>query len=436
VEKWKTLFGEVLWCIFLSLNSRILMAKKKKKPFSKFHVLIVGVLGLIVIFLIVQMVQFVNVREDLVFLDSIEANNATVIGEMSVAKSYLMNFGADLNQIREYLLLPTTSYNFGDLGVVEELEEAVSLTAQVFTFIDRLGEYEEKKDLYDANLAGITEVFADGMWGENFLFAEGFEVYDDQLEGMEVLDLTLDLDGTFMVDGYHGEMEFDDNEDLEEVKAELTAFVEGIEEFRNLVRSVNESRNFVMNTVVADAVLQEFVVANGIGISAELEVEREYYYYSFLSDDGIEVVQVRIYREDAGVFLGETEYEVSDTGFIDLFADLQTYDFRTALEKLVDESEEELQALMNDKAFAATLEGAGLSVGEVSEDDLQFSYPILDEEGAVIRVLYLDKTTGEMRVKLPDDDSSELLSVAIDGLELSSKKKLWTCPRACLSMVS
>ena len=417
------------------LNSRILVAKKKK-PFSKFHILVAGVLGLIVIFLLVQMVQFVRMREDLVFLDSIQDNNATVIEEMSTAKGYLMNFGADLNQIREYLLLPTTSYNFGDLGVIEEVEDETSLTTLVFTFIDRLGEYEAKKDLYDANLAGISEFFADGVWADNFLFVEGFEVYDDQLEGMEVLDLTLELDGTFMLNGYFGEVEFSDSEDLEEVKAELTAFVEGIEEFRNLVRSVNESRNFVMNTVIVDAVLQEFVVANKVGISAELEVEGEYYYYSFLSDDGVEVVQVQIYREDAGIFLGEEEYEMSEAGFVGLFADLQTYDFRTALEKLVDESELELKALMDDKAFVATLEGAGLSIGEMSEDDLQLSYPILDSSGEVIRVLYLDKTTGEVRVKLPDEDTSELLSVAIEGLDLSSKKKLWSCQRACLNMVS
>lgn len=90
---------------------------------------------------------------------------------------------------------------------------------------------------------------------------------------------------------------------------------------------------------------------------------------------------------------------------------------------------------MLDRGFASTLENAGLSIGEVTEDEWRVSYPVLNEAGELLRTIYLDKTDGQVKVEKPGE-GSQLLSMAIDGLDISGKKKLWTCPSHCLTMVS
>lgn len=414
-----------------------LISKSKKKKNNKkregvpwFKLTTVFVLGIILVFLLVQMYQFVRIRSELAFIDSLETNTATVLEEMSTAKNYLTSFGSDLNQIREYLLLPTKEYDFSDLGQGEYLSEddEEDLNTLVFTFVDRLGDFEEKQVQYEENLVGITEFFVDPMWAEATLFVEGFKVYDDQLEGMEVLDLYLDLDSSFTINSYNGEFELVDDEDLDEVKEKLTAFVEGIEEFRNLVRTVNESRNFVSNTVIANSDFQEFIVENKIGISEELELVGEYYYYSFYNDDGVEVTQIWINKDDASIQMYGDEnevytYEISEEGFAEIFSDIKELDFRTSLAKTVDEKQAELEALFDDNAFMATLEDKGFTVTDPEDTDDRFSFSILDSEGNLLRTVYLDKSTGEVLVETPEE-STEKLSAAIDSLDLSSKKTL------------
>jgi hypothetical protein len=396
-----------------------------KKIFSlqrrggKLQILILGLLGVFAIAVIVQMQQVWQMRDRLEVIDSLGDNNTKVIEEMGLAKSFLMGFGADLNEIREFLLLPTRDYNFGDLGGVEFEEGGEdTLTMQVFELISALADYETNQERYAENLEDIKEYFASEFWSANSLRVDGFRVYDDLHEGMELLNLVLNLDGTFEAEFYDGPLEIEGTGSATEVIAVLDAYFGGVDGLRALIDQVNANRVYLRDEVFVSEEFVAFLEEKGAVISQEQEEDKAYY-WNLSNGDGVLVAQVKVSKEDGEIVIlvdGElSEFVISALGDLD---------FRTALEVLVDESADELRELMQDEGFAAILSKSGYSVGEVVDDESRLSFEILGEDGEVLRVLYLDKATGEVRVEEPEVGSEDLAS-AILRLESYGKKKLW-----------
>jgi len=67
-----------------------------------------------------------------------------------------------------------------------------------------------------------------------------------------------------------------------------------------------------------------------------------------------------------------------------------------------------------------------LQMGVKSETDTRISYPLLRADGQTLRIIFIDKTTGEVKVEMPDGNESQTLSMAIEAIDLTGKKKLST----------
>lgn len=380
-----------------------------------------------------QMWQTYRLRHSLDFIDSLETNNAKVIQEMELAKDFLTDFGADLNQIREYLLLPTNDYDFAALGDVDHggnVVEEEDLTSLVFEFVGQLGEYEKNKELYEANLAAFNTFIADGIWAENQLLLNGYTVKDSTLNEVQLLDMQLELDGSFSVSTYNGEMEFVDDQSVEEVIEELKNFiVNDLASLRALIAEVNEQRIYLRDTFLPSEEMQRELEFHGMIVSDELS-DKERFYYEFYNGDGTAVASIEVSRLDAGrwLLIGESSYEPTVENLS------EHVDARTRLQVLIETNAAELDQLVVDPAFTIALEQAGLALGEITEDDSGIYYPFVDVDGVVIRIMYLDKTSGEVKVK--DGEQVDTLAAAIESLESYGKKKLWSYPRPCLNILA
>jgi LCP family protein required for cell wall assembly len=76
----------------------------------------------------------------------------------------------------------------------------------------------------------------------------------------------------------------------------------------------------------------------------------------------------------------------------------------------IDELRASVEALANDEGFQATLEKANLQFSfEARETDNAIEYDILNSEGVPIRVIYINKETGEMMIKEPGGNVGSLL---------------------------
>lgn len=425
------------------------MPKKKLKKLVKLDIKVLRKLSrrqwllyvgmvLLAALVLTQMWQTYKLRHSLDFIDSLESNNTKVIQEMELAKNYLTDFGSDLNQIREYLLLPSNSYDFaelGDLDFDDDAAEEEDLSSLVFEFVGQLGEYEKNQELYEANLAAFNTFMVDGIWLENQLAVDGYTVTDSTLNGVELLNAQLELDGTFTVSTYNGEMEFEDEQSVDEVIEDLTAFVASdLSELRVLIAQVNEQRVYLRDEFLPSDELQRTLEFHGMTLSDELSDDARFY-YELSNSDGTVVASIEVSKLDAAAVLliDEDDYDLNVESLSD------HVDARTRLQVLIEENAAELDQLVMDPAFTIALEQAGLVLGEITEDDSGIYYPFVDSEGAVIRIMYLDKATGEVNVKMPvdgDGEQVETLSAAIESLDSYAKKKLWNCPRHCLSTLA
>jgi|GEM_PF-2310114 len=420
---------------------------KKKKPVQKLvtrqrvQAALLLILGLLLLY---QTVQFYRLKDSLAFIDSLEERNSSVIQEVNQSQDYLSSFGQDLNDIRKFLLLPTKEYSFGDLdGKVELSEETEEdLTTMLFTYVEKLGTYEQNQERYEANLGVFQIALADGYWNEKSLSvdnagqtgAEGmiFSFKDTTLDGSELFSVELGYDGLFSVKSLDEGWSFEDSEVAENTVKELKTFVDSnLEALRGQVEALETGRATAVG-LLASQVVQDVLAQKGITVSTELSSSGKYY-YEFKNSDAEALAKLSISKEDAKLTLSllevmgdyENELTLSADGEAALADALSNgVDSRSANEKLVDEHEKEMESVFADRAFKAVLQEMGLQLGIKAETDERIIYPLLREDGQTLRIIFIDKMTGDVNVETPDGQESHTLSMAIQSIDLAGKKKL------------
>ncbi len=420
--------------------------EKKKKSIQKVltrqrvQAALMFVLGLL---LLNQTIQFYRFKDELAFIDSLEERNTEVIQEVSQSKEYLSSFGEDLNSIREFLLLPTKNYDFGegDDVILSEEDTEEDLTTQLFTFVEKLGTYEKNQDRYDANLATFQTALQDGFWSEKGLTVDAgqqtseamvFSFKDSTLNNTEVFAVELGYDGIFSVDSLDDSWKFDDKETASSIVEELQTLVNSdLEELRAQVKTVETARASVAAWVSSQSV-KDALAAKGLTVSTELATPGEYR-YEFKNTDSEAVAQLSISQIDGKItlqiakVLGDYAESMVPTDEASLLDAVQNgMDSRSERTILVDQREKEMESVFSDRAFKAVLGELELQMGVKNESDTRISYPLLRADGQTLRVIYIDKATGDVKVEMPDGTENQTLSMAIEAIDLTGKKKLST----------
>jgi hypothetical protein len=407
---------------------------KKLVSRQRLQTLFTFALGALLLF---QMVQFYQFRQRLAFIDDLYDRNANVLTDLNKGKEYLSNFGADLNQIRQFLLLPTKSYDFSDMDTVDLAsdESGADLNTELFDFVGSLGKYEQNEALYAANLTAVKTGITDPAWaasGLTLVSADGqasedrmeFSFTDASLGGATVLKVDLSYDGLFSVPLYYREVNLTDRSSWSSVFADVQSFLTN--DLAALRTSVHTA-----NSAELDQVLKDKEMA----LSGEQEDE-ETFFYQLRNSQLAALGAFSISKQDGGMeFSLDTAVDgsfdpltLNGTASADLLAALRDkVDARTDTQKKLDEKKAEMEGIMADRAFVATLDKLGLHFGPITETDAQVQYPLLDAAGATLRILFIDKSTMEVKVMLPDGQEVQSLSMATEDLNTSGKKKAWIC---------
>lgn len=421
---------------------------KKKKPVQKIltrqrvQSALLFILGLL---LLNQTIQFYRIKDDLAFIDSLSDTNSDVLQDLSKSKEFLSSFGEDINGIREFLLLPTKDYSFTDLNQdvqLSEEEEEENITAQLFTYVEKLGTYEQNKERYDANLAAFNTAVEDAYWSGKGLVVSStqgsdamiFSFKDPSVPEAELFSVELGFDGLFSVESMDESWEFDDRELAENTVKELKAFVDShLEDLRTQVKALQASRANVTTLLSAQGV-KDALAKQKMTVSTELS-SPDAYYYEIKNQDAERLAELSIAKEDGTVTLSLMEPVGDAAKSMDLGADAEAkltevlnngVDARSAGAKLVDQREIEMESVFADRAFKAVLQEMDLQMGVKSESETRISYPLLRVDGQTLRIIYIDKATGEVKVEMPDGKDARSLSMAIEAIDLTGKKKLST----------
>lgn len=427
-----------------------MLVKSTKKSLRKFltrqHVQAALILALSLL-LLYQSVQLFRFKDEMAFLDALKEQNSDVLQDLSQGKEYLSNFGQDLNEIRQFLLLPTKDYNFStksevDLASEDENEEEDDLGALLFTYVEKLGEYESNQQRYEANLAAIQSGLSSSYWGEHGLVVDGSGQYSDEEvrfpfkdrdSGGELMTLHLSYTGYFSLETFDGPVPLSENTDYTALGSLLKSITEEeLPDLRIRIQSIHEDR-IALQGIMNDRAVQTALAAKIFSISTEL-TSAERYYYEIRNKDGESIATLSIYKKDGSIRLDliasmpnyENQFELTvDTAQNQLIDVIEKgLDGRTDLEIAVAELRIQMEDLFDDTAFQAVLSELGLTLGPSEETPESIRYSIYNEEGELLRVIFIDKKTAEVKVELPDQEEVKTLSVALESFDVTSKKKL------------
>jgi hypothetical protein len=411
---------------------------QKKKSRQRMQVALLVGLGTLVLW---QAWQMHGVKKDLAFVDGLSQREAGVTQELSEGKQYLSVFGQDLNEIRSLLNLPAKNYSFGEDEVELAGEvDSEDLTEELFTFVEKLGTYEKNEARFEENLSAFQTALEDGYWAGKGLYVDnaGEVTSDAQIfsfentAGAELFSVSLGYDGLFSLSSLDPAWELDDKESSAEVVNQLQAYVDSqLDDLKAMVQALADARA-ALATLMTSSAVQAALVEQGLTASTEL-ASPDTYYYEIKNGEALDVARVKLAREGAELELQIAQPVGDFDKNIDLSEDAQNrlveaisggIDGRTTVQKLVEERRSEMESVFADRAFKAVLQEMNLQMGITSETDARISYPILREDGQTLRTIFIDKTTGEVRVE--SSDGSQTLSMAIQAIDISGKKKLST----------
>ena len=329
----------------------------------------------------------------------------------------------------------------------ELVSEGDATHTLLFDLIANLGVYEANKVRYENNLSFINTAAADAFWTEQGLKLQANEsTFDDDGLVYRFLDtqgsdpnqvlfaLRLHYDGTVEVSTFGSELILIDDESAEKSVEDLKTYLTAqLSTLRNTVQTVNTARQS-LNAALTTEAIQAQLLQKQVSVLAETE-EEERYVTGFSNSEGTILAECRVSKLDArlecasnspeGEVLGAT---VEELGLSDFIARL---DSRSVLQKKIDAQKATIAEVFEDPAFQALLGRVGFSLSAERETDTSFEYSILNGSGAVLRILILDKATGNLEVSGSNGQDRQELTSAVQLLEFTSKKKLWTSPVLC-----
>ncbi len=395
-----------------------------------------------------QFSQFSELRDKVDSVDGLEKSTSTVLQEVSQGKDYLTSFGSDLNEIRKFLLLPTKNYDFNEseeVNLASEGGEEEDLNTLLFNYVARLGEYEKNQKEYEANLSTLQTVLVETYWGEHGLTVDAngnpsdasidFSFLDTSLANEEVFKISLSYNGAFTVETVDEDLELSDKSSASSVVTDVKAYVENeLTGVREHLQLLGTSRSF-LSSLLGSVAVQAMLGAQHLTLGTELESHEEYH-YQFLNTDHDTVAELSISKEDGTMLLSltapleghDSDYSMTreDAESVLTKALSEAVDTRTDTAKLVEKNRKDIETAFGDRAFQAVLSEMGLQFGAAQETDTRISYPITNAAGETLRVLFIDKATGEVKVENSDGQNSQELSMAIQEFDWSGKKKLST----------
>lgn len=351
----------------------------------------------------------------------------------------LAQFQKELNTIDSERASQGEALEVGPLELSPETQD--ELQGLLYEFVDRLAEYTKNEARYQESLAFLETFVAEPIWAEHGLaLAGGGPVYiaDTQVFSMKdadqtVVTLTLENDGHISATSYKGDILFLNPESTESIRLDIEKLL------NEALPSIYESISAVEAAVTT---LQTLVFSNerfqGVLAEKRLTLEgpvmgKEMLSYKILNADLRVVSHLNIHKDKGSLWLEELALPEGEAAVPLIAEQLEALDTRTELEILVAQRVEDIEATFTEKSFKKALRDLQWSVGEPVESDERVSFPIYDEAGMTLRLIYVDKSNAEVKVEWPGV-SAEPLALATE--HLLSKKKVWISPAPFLSMVS
>lgn len=355
-------------------------------------------------------------------------------------KDAMIQYGNDMNEIREYLFLPQHEYNFfadenavPEEGNQDEAEKDTSYLTGVMKFTEALAEEndlakkrgEAKKLLDDL----MIEPRFDSELKNLDLVADKKLQTDEQYTRLKILAGTKPL---AQLTVHHHTSEFNmmsilgtekitlDSEDTlrGEVIDYLTKNKDQI--LKMQMRTVDQKNQLI--TFWQDVELQDLLKANTINLKSEAVETEAGFEYSFTDLDGSPLLILVLSRKTGDFLIKEKPYADIATLKPALMTALKSLNGQTENVKMIQEKRTELEAYLKSEEFNKIMKEKALSVAPAREEGTRIYHDLVFggfENEQKLGSIIFDQLTGEI-LFMKEADKVE---VNLDEILSGSKKK-------------
>jgi len=378
--------------------------------------------GLLVVFLVLQVFA----------LKAEIAEIKETTDKAQEATGYIMDFGTDLNEIRELLLLPTENYATLNGDDIETEDEGDTVIEDMFAYVHQIG----VSKTIEENTTQVDEYLSTEEIG-TLLQEQGLSRADGEYEIKDALDRALlrvgvsEEDGAIYLQNYFDE-DIEINGDLsvafESEIANMSALTARIDVLDN-------ARTELSSMLYESGDAYDALMEKGMKAEAEYDNGSSYDYY-LVNQDQTRLATLTLAKASPEVVTW-SDLTTGDMAPVEidaavLAALIEPLDASTLLEQKVAENREKLESLLSDAAFTKALSENSVEMSEAREDDTGIYYDLLALDGSVLSTIYVDKHTG--KVMVTNGETKLELMAAVQ--EAESKKKTLLCLKHSRNMMS
>lgn len=395
--------------------------KEIKKPRRLWRLKNIFVTILVVLF-VIQYVQMQKLFADLYLLGN---NDTSLITEIGQIKDSYVQIGQDLNEVREYLRLPTSSY-----GGFDEITDAADsdkntddVQLALFKYIEFLntsGELEKNNSKYDEYLRSLGKSEAFVKYLASVGLTLGDIVEDENSESLLIIGPGGENVVVYFLDKELGVLYFKTIEEKVEVDSETAeAFVSELKTFLaknkdeliKKVKNIEKKKSEISQAIAGAATTIENLQITLTDQYVDENLQLTYTVKNKLDEPIGEIVLDSTKQEISLRDLNNTDATVKATDITTaLLPFLKKLDTRTFIEKKAAKANEDLKNTISDGGFQALLFESGLKISqEAREDEDRIYYDISTKSGAVVSSLVVEKATGVINIVQPDGTNSENL---------------------------
>ncbi len=366
-------------------------------------------------------------------VNSVDKYNRGVVDELGKIRGDVITFAGDLNEIRQFLLLPTKQYSFseneGDLNTQEEQKSSDTEVA-IYTFLSSLNkDKQEAKNRADAEKFAL-ELTTDQTFTKS-LSAEGLKFEASTNDDASIMTKVLDTDNEPL---YNLILEKNTNllraqsilgtKDFaaypkSDVKPELLGYLKDnklqIKELRKQIKQLQSQ----LDPILQDTEITAALAAKKVNFTLPPEENAQAISYKIILND-LELLKLSISKKDLNFSLNGQTFSQGNDLKSSLLQAINQIDTSSPEEKLINQRKQELQTVFSQQAFTDLLDANQLKVETTPrEENNKLVYDVKTPEQKVQFSFAIELSSGLLKI-IKDDQEIDLSSLLnADG----SKKK-------------
>lgn len=405
--------------------------KKDKQADKKIRIEAYKKLGLILvgIILLVNTIQLARFGE---IVERVDMYNRGVVDELGGIRQDVVSFAGDLNEIREFLLLPVRRYSFfEDKELAPDHQEeknanrAVSTVYALLTGIKnaQLAEATMNALIKDQNfIASLKQdaltigplennesalLFKIKNASDNAIFAFIIDRKSNTAKIQSVL-------GTYQVKATQVKATV-----TESLKNEIVQYFKDHAQKVAEIKSLIEKQQADISALPKNENIAKIFQEKNMTLITNHEDTDEALLYHLKNSEKDKLLTIAIQRGDGSISFEDKNYKTWEDFLAAFIESIQNVDATTYREKLVNASRAELEAVFNETAFQDLLKDSGLTLATTPRAEYsKLLYDLKDADDKTVFSFAIELSSGYYKL-LKDGQEIDLLSTLGSG----SKKK-------------